>query len=96
MQRIEFQGRTAQEAKRRALSYWYQHHQSLGMSLAQFFAQCRGSQAAAGGDDHLLSGGRAARRGPPHRRLSGLSRRGEPASVRPLRNAGETQCRFIQ
>jgi hypothetical protein len=48
MQRIEFQGRTAQEAKRRALSYWYQHHQSLGMSLAQFFAQCRGSQAAAG------------------------------------------------
>lgn len=45
MQRIEFQGRSAQEAKRRALSYWYQHHQELGLSLAQFFAHCRGSQA---------------------------------------------------
>ena len=45
MQRIEFQGRNAQEAKRRALNYWYQHHLDLGLSLAQFFAQCRGSQA---------------------------------------------------
>lgn len=46
MQRIEFQGRTPQEAKRRALNYWYQHHDALGLSLAQFFAQCRGSQLA--------------------------------------------------
>lgn len=45
MQRIEFQGRNAQEAKRRALSYWYQHHQGMGLSLAQFFGLCRGSQA---------------------------------------------------
>ena len=43
MQRIEFCGRNAQEAKRRALSYWYQHHEQLGLSLAQFFAQCRSS-----------------------------------------------------
>lgn len=48
MQRIEFQGRSAQEAKRRALNYWYQNHEVLGLSLARFFAQCRGSQSAAG------------------------------------------------
>lgn len=48
MQRIEFQGRTAQEAKRRALNYWYQHCQGAGVSLSQFFAQCRGSQGPGG------------------------------------------------
>ena len=48
MQPIEFQGRNTQEAKRRALTYWYQHHQALGLSLAQFFAQCRGNQASGG------------------------------------------------
>jgi hypothetical protein len=46
MQRMEFTGRTTQEAKRRALGYWYQNHDRLGLSLAQFFAACRSAQTA--------------------------------------------------
>jgi hypothetical protein len=45
MQRNEFTGRTPQEAKRRALSFWYQNHDRLDLSLAQFFAACRSVSA---------------------------------------------------
>lgn len=38
---LRFSGRSAREAKRRALNYWYVNRGELGMSLSDFFAQCR-------------------------------------------------------
>ncbi len=38
---LRFSGRTAREAKRRALNYWYVHRGELGLSLSDFFACCR-------------------------------------------------------
>jgi len=37
----EFSGLTAHVAKRRALNYWYQNRDDLGMSLSEFFGRCR-------------------------------------------------------
>lgn len=43
MQRHEFRGRDAQEAKRRALDFWYAQRATLRLTLSQFFAHCRAS-----------------------------------------------------
>ncbi len=46
MQRVEFVGKTPQEAKRRALNHWYSNHRATGLSLAQFFGLCRVTHAS--------------------------------------------------
>jgi hypothetical protein len=38
---LAFSGKNRAEAKRRALSYWYQHREKLNLSLRDFFARCR-------------------------------------------------------
>jgi hypothetical protein len=38
---LEFTGRSARDAKRRALNFWYQNRDRLGLSLSDFFADCR-------------------------------------------------------
>lgn len=38
---LEFTGRSARDAKRRALNFWYQNRDGLGLSLSDFFADCR-------------------------------------------------------
>ncbi|MEZ4465560.1 MAG: hypothetical protein R3F60_19285 [bacterium] len=40
-ERCEFNGITPRQAKRRALNYWFTHRASLGMSVADFFRNCR-------------------------------------------------------
>lgn len=37
----EFSGLSARVAKRRALQYWYNNRDSLGLSLNEFFGRCR-------------------------------------------------------
>jgi hypothetical protein len=36
-----FSGRDRAHAKRKALNYWYQHRDELGMTLRDFFLRCR-------------------------------------------------------
>ncbi len=38
---MEFTGFDARVAKRRALNYWYMNRETLDLSVAEFFAQCR-------------------------------------------------------
>ncbi|MFH0900586.1 MAG: hypothetical protein V2A73_08150 [Pseudomonadota bacterium] len=40
---IEFNGRDRAQTKRKALDYWYQHRDSLKLSLRDFFMRCRSS-----------------------------------------------------
>ncbi len=37
----EFSGLSPRVAKRRALQYWYNNRDSLGLSLSEFFGRCR-------------------------------------------------------
>lgn len=37
----EFSGLSTRVAKRRALQYWYNNRESLGLSLTEFFGRCR-------------------------------------------------------
>lgn len=37
----EFSGLSARVAKRRALQYWYNNREALGLSMAEFFGRCR-------------------------------------------------------
>lgn len=37
----EFTGLSPQQAKRRALNYWYLHRRELQLSVQEFFARCR-------------------------------------------------------
>jgi len=37
----EFRGMSARVAKRRALQYWYQNRDTLGLSMTEFFGRCR-------------------------------------------------------
>ena len=41
-----FNGLTARQAKRRALSFWYAHQRELGLTVVEFFARCRLTQEA--------------------------------------------------
>lgn len=41
-----FNGLTARQAKRRALSFWYAHQRDLGLTVLEFFARCRLTQEA--------------------------------------------------
>lgn len=41
MRHFEFTATNARLAKRRALTYWYNNRSNLGMSMSQFFRQCR-------------------------------------------------------
>lgn len=41
-----FNGLTARQAKRRALAFWYAHQRELGLTVVEFFAQCRLTQEA--------------------------------------------------
>ena len=38
---IEFCGRDRVHARRKALDWWFQHRQALGLRLLEFFACCR-------------------------------------------------------
>lgn len=38
---LRFSGRSAREAKRRALNHWFIHRGALGLGLSEFFARCR-------------------------------------------------------
>ncbi len=44
MMRYDFHGKNARIAKRRALNYWYLNRTGLGLSMTQFFRQCRMSE----------------------------------------------------
>lgn len=37
----EFSGLSPRVAKRRALQYWYNNRDDLGLSLTEFFGRCR-------------------------------------------------------
>lgn len=39
--KIEFSGRDRAHAKRKALDYWYHHHDALNLSMRDFFLRCR-------------------------------------------------------
>ena len=41
MRNYEFNGLSPRLAKRRALNYWYVNRTRLGISLREFFSQCR-------------------------------------------------------
>jgi Na+-transporting NADH:ubiquinone oxidoreductase subunit NqrF len=41
MKQHEFSGLSPRLAKRRALNYWYMNRSLLGLSMSQFFSQCR-------------------------------------------------------
>ena len=38
---IEFSGRDRVQARRKALDWWFQHRQALGLRLLEFLACCR-------------------------------------------------------
>jgi hypothetical protein len=40
---IEFCGRDRVHAQRKAVDWWYQHRQSLGLKLCDFLSRCRWS-----------------------------------------------------
>ena len=44
MMRYDFHGKNARMAKRRALNYWYTNRTGLGLSMTEFFKQCRLSE----------------------------------------------------
>ena len=41
MNQHEFRGMSPRLAKRRALNYWYVNRLRLGMTMSEFFSQCR-------------------------------------------------------
>ena len=41
MNHFDFSGTNARLAKRRALNYWYNNRNRLGMTMGQFFERCR-------------------------------------------------------
>ena len=41
MSQHEFRGLSPRLAKRRALNYWYVNRSRLGMSMSEFFSNCR-------------------------------------------------------
>jgi hypothetical protein len=45
MNHFEFCGTNPRVAKRRALNYWYINRGRLGMTMSQFFSQCRMREA---------------------------------------------------
>jgi len=45
MNQHEFSGISPRLAKRRALNYWYVNRGLLGMSMSEFFGQCRMREA---------------------------------------------------
>jgi hypothetical protein len=38
---VSFSGRDRVDVKRRALDYWYQNRERLGLSLCRFLLQCK-------------------------------------------------------